>query len=82
MKFLIALLAISSATAEWTCDDCNAVVGTLGSYLSSQEAIDRQAVVLVAEVCPASENAEECAELLPAFWTKVAMLVWPRYFNP
>lgn len=82
MKFLIALLAVSAATAEWTCDDCTAVVGTIGSYLSSEESVGKQVEVLVAVVCPEADNPEECVELLPAFWAKIAMLVWPGYFNP
>ena len=82
MKFLISLLAFSAATAEWTCDDCNAVVGTLGTYLSSQDSIDRQVEVLVAEVCPQADDVDMCIERLPAFWNTIAMVLWPGYFNP
>merc|ERR1712071_436960 len=84
MKFLIALsalLGITAATSEWTCDDCNAVVNTLATYLSSQESIDKQVEILIAEVCPSVVNAEECLEGLPAFWTKIAMVMWPGYYT-
>merc|ERR1712123_298300 len=84
MKFLIALsalLAITAATSEWTCDDCNAVVNTIATWLSGQESIDRQVEVLLAEVCPAVEDVDGCVENLPAFWNKVAMVLWPGYWD-
>ena len=84
MKFLIALsalLALANAISDATCEDCQAVVMTLSAYLTSQESVDRQVEILVAEVCPRSENADECVEQLPAFWAKIAMVLWPGYFN-
>eukprot|EP00092_Neocalanus_flemingeri_P011905 GFUD01012837.1.p1 GENE.GFUD01012837.1~~GFUD01012837.1.p1 ORF type:complete len:190 (-),score=42.54 GFUD01012837.1:96-665(-) len=85
MKFLLALsavLAINTATAEWTCDDCNAVVNTLGAYLSSGESIPNQVDILLAEVCPQVEDVDGCVNGLPAFWTKIANVLWPGYYAP
>ena len=79
---LSSLLAISTATAEWTCEDCNVVAGTIGTYLSSEESISRQIEVLIAEVCIIDPVPEDCIEQLPAFWPPVAMVLWPGYFNP
>merc|ERR1711892_783283 len=84
MKLLIALsalLAITAATSEWTCDDCNAVVNTIATWLSGQESIDKQVEVLLAEVCPMDEHPEDCVEGLPAFWNKIAMVLWPGYWD-
>merc|ERR1719402_1430355 len=69
MKFLLALSSLLALTAaEWTCDDCTAVVGALATIL--------------AEVCPQAENPDECLEQLPAFWAKVAAVLWPGYYQP
>eukprot|EP00091_Calanus_sinicus_P015513 TRINITY_DN3383_c0_g1_i12.p1 TRINITY_DN3383_c0_g1~~TRINITY_DN3383_c0_g1_i12.p1 ORF type:complete len:201 (-),score=77.48 TRINITY_DN3383_c0_g1_i12:8-610(-) len=85
MKLIIALsclLAVASATSEATCEDCQAVVMTLSAYLSAEESVGRQVEVLLAEVCPQAESPEDCVEQLPAFWGRIAMVLWPGYFNP
>ena len=82
MKFLIVLqayLTLASATSDATCEDCQAVVTTLSSYLTTQESIDRQVKILLAEVFIIDPD---CLEQLPGFWHKVAMVLWPGNFNP
>merc|ERR1711970_1603785 len=83
MKFLFALSSLLAITAaEWTCDDCTAVVVALATTLTSEESIDNQVAILLAEVCPQAENPDECLEQLPAFWAKVAGVLWPGYYRP
>merc|ERR1712037_857542 len=77
-----ALLATASATTEVGCEDCKALVSTLGMYLSSEESISGQVEILLANVCPQAEDPEACVEGLPAFWEKIAMMLWPGYYNP
>merc|ERR1712244_106929 len=77
-----ALLATASATTEVGCEDCKALVSTLGMYLSSEESIAKQVEILLAEVCPQAEDPEACMEGLPAFWESIAMMLWPGYYNP
>merc|ERR1712210_415716 len=77
-----ALLATASATTEVGCEDCKALVSTLGMYLSSAESISGQVEILLANVCPQAEDPEACVEGLPAFWEKIAMMLWPGYYNP
>merc|ERR1712244_104472 len=77
-----ALLATASATTEVGCEDCKALVSTLGTYLSSEESIAKQVEILLAEVCPQAEDPEACMEGLPAFWESIAMMLWPGYYNP
>merc|ERR1712055_1161851 len=72
MKFLLALSSLLALTA---------VVGALATYLSSEESIDNQVAILLAEVCPQAENPDECLEQLPAFWAKVAGVLWPGYYQ-
>eukprot|EP00091_Calanus_sinicus_P009500 TRINITY_DN221_c0_g1_i12.p1 TRINITY_DN221_c0_g1~~TRINITY_DN221_c0_g1_i12.p1 ORF type:complete len:187 (-),score=60.22 TRINITY_DN221_c0_g1_i12:91-651(-) len=84
MKLLIALatvLSISATSAEWTCDDCTAVVNSIAAYLTSEESIAKQVDILLAEVCPVSPAPEECVDGLPAFWNRVAMVLWPGYYS-
>merc|ERR1712001_438086 len=77
-----ALLATASATTEVGCEDCKALVSTLGMYLSSEESIAKQVEILLAEVCPQADDPEACMEGLPAFWKSIAMMLWPGYYNP
>merc|ERR1712001_540772 len=77
-----ALLATASATTEVGCEDCKALVSTLGMYLSSEESIAKQVEILLAEICPQAEDPEACMEGLPDFWMKIALMLWPGYYNP
>merc|ERR1712071_711674 len=84
MKFLIALsalLTVACATFEPTHEDCEAVVNTMAAQLTSQESIDRQVEVLLAEVCIMDEDPTDCLENLPALWNKIAMVLWPGYWD-
>ena len=83
MKLLFALatiLSITATSAEWTCDDCTAVVNSIAAYLTSEESIAKQVDILLAEVCPMDENPEDCLGELPDFWKRVAMVLWPGYY--
>merc|ERR1711970_763491 len=73
MKFLFALSSLLASTA---------VVVALATTLTSEESIDNQVAILLAEVCPQAENPDECLEQLPAFWAKVAGVLWPGYYQP
>merc|ERR1712179_419527 len=74
-------MGVAIASAD-DCADCTAVVSTLGVYLTSDESISAQVDILLSEVCPTAPNPEECVEGLPAFWTRVAMVLWEGYYNP
>merc|ERR1712212_1231470 len=78
---LAALLTISTTSAEWTCEDCTAVVNSMAAYLTSEESVGKQVDILLADVCPQVENAEECVEALPDFWAQIAQVLWPGYYN-
>merc|ERR1719443_2795142 len=83
MKLFFACLAaftISATSAKWTCEDCTAVVNSMSAYLTSEESMQKQVDILLADVCPQVENSEECVEGLPDFWMQVAMVMWPGYY--
>ena len=80
--FLFALVSLSSATFIATCEECTTIVDTIATFLTGQASIDTQIEVLLAEVCPQAENPDECLEQLPAFWTKIALVLWPGYYSP
>ena len=84
MKFLFALdavLSITATSAEWTCDDCTAVVNSISAYLTSEESLAKQVDILLAEVCPQTADPEVCLFGLPEFWKSVAMVLWPGYYT-
>ena len=81
--FLLCLfITLASASSEVTCEDCQAVVTTISSFLTTPESIDRQTEILLAEICPIDPVPEDCFEQLPDFWPKVAMFLWPAYWSP
>merc|ERR1711931_388046 len=83
MKFLsVLLLVVVTTSAEWTCDDCNAVVEATGAYLASDDAVQWQIDTILQTVCPTLENPDECVEGIPEFWLMVARVLWPGYWNP
>ena len=83
MKLILALSAlVTLSAAEPTCEGCVAVVNAAAAYLTSEESIAAQIEILLADVCPQVDNTEECVAELPNFWTEIAMLLWPGYYNP
>merc|ERR1739838_133814 len=83
MKIFIVLAAfLSLASSGWTCYECQAVVKALAKDLTSEQSIQDQVNLLLAEVCPVAEDVDQCVEQLPEFWTKIAMTLWPLYYNP
>merc|ERR1711913_98066 len=72
---LTALLTISTTSAKWTCEDCTAVVNSMASYLTSEESVGKQIDILLADVCPQVEAADECVEALPDFWAQIAQAI-------
>merc|ERR1739842_188654 len=77
-----ALLVSASATTEVGCEDCKALVNSMATWFTNPVSIEKQVMVLLAEVCPGSSNPDGCVEGLPDFWMKVAMMLWPGYYNP
>jgi len=78
---LFTVFSITSASRDATCEDCIAVVNTLATFLTSEESLANQIDVLLAEVCPMDEEPEVCVAELPAFWAKIAAVLWPGYFD-
>merc|ERR1712212_164760 len=55
---------------------------SIAAYLTSEESVGKQVDILLADVCPQVENADECVEGLPDFWAQIAQVMWPGYYNP
>merc|ERR1712083_982812 len=77
-----ALLVSASATTEVGCEDCKALVNSMATWFTNPVSIEKQVMILLAEICPQAEDPDGCMEGLPDFWTKVAMMLWPGYYNP
>ena len=82
MKLIVSLAALLSIASADPCSDCTAVVNTLASYLTSEESISAQIDELLAGVCPGSDDPDACVAGLPGFWSKIALKLWPGYYNP
>jgi hypothetical protein len=82
MKIFLALSCLlAAAFAADTCSNCKDVVGTAAAYLTSAESMATQTALLVAELCPTTEDVAKCEEGLPAFWMEIGSRLWPGYFN-
>merc|ERR1719433_1719204 len=77
--FSSALLALATADS---CSDCTAVVSTIAARLSSEESIAAQGAILVGGLCPSQEDPASCEQNLPEFWSMIAALLWPGYWDP
>merc|ERR1712240_427558 len=82
MKDIYILGLLAFVSAEWTCDECNQLMESIAAMDTSEESIKGQIEVLLAEVCPQLENADECVAELPDFWSRLAPIMWTYAFNP
>ena len=83
MKFLLSLSALLGlAAASSSCEDCTHLVTTMATYLTSEESMARQVEVLLASVCPGTEDPDNCVAKLPEFWMAVGAVLWPGYYDP
>ena len=83
MKFTIVLAAlVSLASGEWSCESCTAVVNSLAKHMTSADSIAAQTEILLSEICPTAPDSDQCTEELPGFWTRVALVLWPKYYDP
>merc|ERR1712158_355604 len=78
---LISSLLLAVATAD-SCSDCTAVVTTIAGRLMSDESLESQKAILVGGLCPGAEDVAQCEANLPEFWSMIAALLWPGYWDP
>merc|ERR550539_478636 len=83
MKLLILLAFVGFATASQapTCEECNAAVDALHQHLITEESLGEQKAILIAKMCPVSENEAECEELLSTFWDGAATVLYDFFFT-
>jgi len=82
MKVLIFIVLASLASADWTCEECEKVMKVIEMSTVSEEGINEQIEILVAEVCPEVEHVEECVAELPGFWMKLSPTMWTYAYDP
>merc|ERR1712107_833447 len=54
----------------------------MNAFSTSVEDINYQQDVLVAALCPRSEDPAECEASPPDFWRAIALRLWPGYYDP
>merc|ERR1712215_545271 len=77
----LLLFCLTLVSTEWTCDDCKAAAPSLGLYATTPAAIEFQSATLVSELCPQSDNVDECVERLPVFWGTLAPIIFPEHYS-
>merc|ERR1711909_251734 len=79
----IAILAlISGSRADVTCDDCLTFGGAMLDYLMSDASIAEQTGIIVANVCPGAEDPAGCEAGMRAWWSGIAMAMYPVFLEP
>merc|ERR550539_855764 len=79
----IAVLAlISGSRADVTCDDCLTFGGAMLDYLMSDASIAEQTEIIVANVCPGAEDPAGCEAGMRAWWSGIAMAMYPVFLEP
>ena len=78
MLFLVVAVAKSQ---DWTCDECVEGGAAVGEFLSSEDNILGEIILLVTEICPQHPDPDYCAQNLPAFWASVGPMVWRTHFS-
>ena len=58
------------------------MVSTISAYLTSHEILEYQVGVILFQVCPQVEDPYDCVAQLPAFWSRIALVLWPGYYSP
>lgn len=83
LLILLAVLAAVSdqAVSDWTCEECREGGTRVGEFLSSQENIQGELVILLKEVCPQHQDPDYCLEMLPDIWSVLGPLVWRTHFS-
>ena len=82
MKLIFSFSAFLAIVSASPCTDCTAVVNILANTLADEESIARQVEDLVLYICPEAEDADACVADLPDLWHRIAVKLWPRYYNP
>merc|ERR1712168_1444234 len=83
MKVLLALSALLGLAAATTkCEDCTNIVNAIRDHLTSEESMNGQIELLLAEVCPGTEDPDNCVARLPEFWMAIGAMLWPGYYEP
>ena len=79
---MLLVVAVSrQADADWTCEECTEGGTKLGDFLASQENIEGELLILLAEVCPQHSEPDYCREMLPDAWRMLGPLVWRTHFS-
>merc|ERR1712002_53117 len=81
MKLVALFLLSTGVSAEWTCDDCKAASELLATYTTTDDALDRQNEILVADLCPQAPDPEKCVQDLPGFWDSMAIYIFPGHYK-
>ena len=66
---------------DWTCDECAEGGAALGAYLSSEENIMGEILLLMSEICPQHPDPEYCAQNIGAFWALLGPIVWTEHWS-
>merc|ERR1711918_146725 len=79
--FISAILALASAGLAPTCDECHAAAAGLLERLTSAESIEEQTGILISQVCPQAADAAACEEAFSAYWSDMAMCLYPAFIG-
>merc|ERR1719323_2058127 len=83
MKVLVSLaavLALASAQ-DWTCDECEEGGHAAADFLSTEENLMGETLILVTETCPEHPDPEYCGQHMAEWWGAIGPIVWHEHFE-
>ena len=77
---MAAMLALASAQ-DWTCEECEEGGHAAADYLSTEENLTGEIIILVTETCPEHPDPDYCAASMPEWWGFLGPIVWHEHFE-
>merc|ERR1711915_256014 len=84
MKSFVAIalaFLVSAISADYTCDDCMTFSGNMQTYLMSEASVAEQTELLVAILCPQSEDAALCETAIRGWWGQICAAMYPKFLD-
>ena len=74
------MLALASAQ-DWTCDECEEGGHAAADFLSTEENLMGETLILVTETCPEHPDPEYCGQHMAEWWGAIGPIVWHEHFE-
>jgi len=79
---VLALICLSAASADISCDECMGFAGNMQQFYLDQATLADQTNLIVAKICPEDDDPKACEVLARGTWHYVGAALYKQYFAP